>query len=268
MECITDTSFNRTLLLKCTAPFVVIALLWLKPAAYLMLKRPGKADEAQQKAAELSLLLLEVVCPSVTTTIVQMFVCDRFDGGDGQELLYLRADLTLECDASSARRAYLGFAVAMIFVYPLGVPCFLMSFLYPNRKNIAAVLSVLKEEEQEHQEHQRTGRALQRKESGLKELKNHRRPSIANLSMKTMWLLPKIKKLNPDRWFMGVVFLITRLCQTSLIAPFSQTLQAIVAGCVAIVAACVQRELHPYRNRSECVAVIVCVFMSSSLAIF
>ena len=75
------------LLLKTTTPFVLVAMLWFYP---LVLRVGGKEHTlAMHRAARYSLLLMELICPSTTSTIMRTFVCSSFDDG-----AFLRAGLS------------------------------------------------------------------------------------------------------------------------------------------------------------------------------
>ena len=109
------TAFYQKLVVKAVGPVLVLALLWLKPLV------DGK-PASSQLASKLSLLWLELIYTSVSTTIFETFACDEFDG----ERFYLRVELTLACDGSSVRQGWLIYATFMLLVYSLGAlipPC-------------------------------------------------------------------------------------------------------------------------------------------------
>ena len=63
---------------------------------------------------------------------MQTFACEEIPRMSGE--YFLRAQLTLACDRTSARRrAWQNFAVAMVLVYPVGFPLFLICLLLPHR---------------------------------------------------------------------------------------------------------------------------------------
>ena len=109
------TTFYDLLVFKTVAPLGAVTLMWT-PAAAMHIARKDSAPAART-AARWSLFLMELIVSSVSTTVVQTFICDEFDGGD-----YLSAQLTLACDGSEQRRYYLGYAVFMVLVYPIGKP--------------------------------------------------------------------------------------------------------------------------------------------------
>ena len=107
-----DTHFYTTLLFKTVGPFAIIALVFFYP----LIKRGDPA--AWRTSARYSLIFLELILPSTTTTIGQTLSCEKFDDG-----YFLRAQLSVACDASNRRRSWVAFASFMIFVYPIGECC-------------------------------------------------------------------------------------------------------------------------------------------------
>ena len=219
-------------------PFVVLVLLWSYP---LYCYVSGKAYTAPtQRVARLSLLGLELVCPSTTSMIMRTFVCVKFEDGR-----FLRANLTMLCDNSPKRRSFETFAWLMLIIYPFGLPLLMIAVLFPHRADIKSILGVLREQDQ------RRGTL-----STVAELRAptnpHRRPSVADASTRLMWLLPKVKKFRPSCWYMSVLMLTMRLTQTSLMVIFTeQKTQAMLASCIAMISACLHRELDPYRRQSD-----------------
>ena len=113
IECVVASqNFYHNLLLKTLGPLVFLGLLWLRP----LWLRWTLAEERQVKKVtsqmtKWTLMALELILPSVTTTIANTFACTRFDSGD-----YLIAQLTLPCDNSANRRMWTCYAVVMMIV--------------------------------------------------------------------------------------------------------------------------------------------------------
>ena len=107
-------SFYTILLFKTISPVVVVALFW-SYAAFKHTTTRNDAADATRFAAQYSLLVLELVVSSVSTTIVRTYSCSEFDDG-----WYLAVDLTLACDASPKRRFLQFYAGCMILAYPIG----------------------------------------------------------------------------------------------------------------------------------------------------
>ena len=106
------TFYDKTAF-QVSAPLVIIALFWCYPLYNWLLKRPS--DMAVTKAKERSLLLLELVLPSIATSLVQVFGCTEFDDGS-----FLAESLTLACDDSDERVFWVLFAGISLTVYILG----------------------------------------------------------------------------------------------------------------------------------------------------
>ena len=97
-------SFYTILLFKTISPVVVVALFW-SYAAFKHTTTRNDAADATRFAAQYSLLVLELVVSSVSTTIVRTYSCSEFDGA-----WYLTSELTLACDDSPKRQLYQKYA--------------------------------------------------------------------------------------------------------------------------------------------------------------
>ena len=104
-----DTHFYTTLLFKTVGPFVIVALLFFYP----IIKRGNPV--AWRTSARYSLIFLELILPSTTTTIGQTLSCEKFDDG-----FFLRTQLSVACDGSNRRRTWVAYACCMIAIYPIG----------------------------------------------------------------------------------------------------------------------------------------------------
>ena len=66
-------------------------------------------------AKGLAMLLLEITLPSIATSLVQVFICTRFDHG-----AFLNEMLTLSCDNSDQRIHWVVFASLALVIYVVG----------------------------------------------------------------------------------------------------------------------------------------------------
>lgn len=111
------------MLLKTLGPIALLAVIWCRPLALHMrlalltarfVDEDPDAGGASLVAAlrhrikhivsqttAWTLLALDLILPSVTTTIADTFSCERFDTGD-----FLLAQLSLACDDSPYRRRW------------------------------------------------------------------------------------------------------------------------------------------------------------------
>ena len=78
------------------------------------------------------------------------------------------------------------------------------------------------------------------------------RNSFSTLTTEIRWLLPKVEKFRPEQWFTGVLLLVVRLLQTSILALVpNQLAQAAIMCLITLFAVTLQRELSPYRRASD-----------------
>ena len=145
-------NFYDTLMTKTILPLILIGVIVL--VAVLKLMRPStrknqrKRDKAIAGAVQGVSLLIELVLPSVTTTICSAFVCDLYD--DFPIKGALRADNTLMCDPESGDRLFWEwYATLMMIIYPVLMPCVLVGIFYANRKEIDKVMGVWKQHDEE-----------------------------------------------------------------------------------------------------------------------
>ena len=95
-----------------------------------------------QRALPVTLITTFFLVTSTSTTIFKTFLCDPFefsasDPATHQPVTrrYLHDDLALDCDTSDYRKTW-NTAVAMVFVWPLGVPLLYFLLLFTNRDAI------------------------------------------------------------------------------------------------------------------------------------
>ena len=174
----------------------------------------------------------------ISTSLVQVFVCDRFDNGS-----FLRAQLTLACNSSDRRLSWAVFSAIALIAYPLGVPAMIFVLLRRNRHSVQKLGTTLAA----HNATRGTGlnvRQLAKTKQG--------RGSFATLSVELRWLRPKFERYLPTRMYASVCLLTIRLLQTSFLALVrTQKAQAIIMCFVTLAALVLQSELSPYRRASD-----------------
>lgn len=260
-----DLDYYNTLLIKTLGPLVVVALFWAWPLSKAIQGKPYAGSRGT--AAKMSLFWLELVLLSVSTTIMQCFSCTNIGGR-----FYLRAQLILPCNGTGRRRAHILVAVLMVLLYPIGkewssmprqaegcyyvvydarnvlgscacrvvagVPLLMFALMYPHRSQIQTLMEAVK--------------AQDARRSSVTSVKRMKRASLAEIQTKLSWLIKKFKDYQPACWSHGIVVLVTRLCQTSLMVLCEkQATQAGFASAITLVAINVQRETRPYRRTSE-----------------
>ena len=113
--------------IKTIGGLVPIVLLWLLPLFYAAIGR--QSASTARMAAKLSLLWAECIVSSVSTAIVQVFLCDRFDDGDYLRAQRLIVGILSSCDYLRALRLIVGIFCRWHY---LGALCLIVgSFLDP-----------------------------------------------------------------------------------------------------------------------------------------
>lgn len=93
--------------------------------------------------------LTYLVLPSVTTHIFQTFLCTNIDPlheTTDENNSYLTADMSISCKSDYYYRGR-AYAIFMIFVYPIGIPCMYMYLLNSHRIEIQERLNEADDEE-------------------------------------------------------------------------------------------------------------------------
>ena len=144
----------------------------------------------------------------VSTTITQTFACETIDGEE-----FLRAELNLICDPSSARRQFWkNYAVIMLAVFPIGVPLLLVYLLVSQRARI----------------HELMGEVIA--ETSVvtppeMDMENRRRPRRTShsivLESELGFLARQFQKYKPGMHFTNVSLLVVRLLSTSMMVFFT-----------------------------------------------
>jgi hypothetical protein len=110
------SSFYSKLVIKTVGPIVPVALLWTWPAFHVITGANKLRQEPSARfAAKYSLLLMELVLASVSTTVIETFSCSEFDGD-----YFLNAQLTRACDRSPKRVAWIVYGCISVAAYPIG----------------------------------------------------------------------------------------------------------------------------------------------------
>ena len=123
----------QTLLFMTLAPLVVIALVLV-----LSLVRARCSGDAPPNLAtslvSVTVLVTYLVLPAVTTTIFRTLDCVELDDPKtAGTAKFLRAHYPTRCDASGPYGFYFFYAVACVFVWPIGVPLLYFLELYRRR---------------------------------------------------------------------------------------------------------------------------------------
>eukprot|EP00966_Prymnesium_polylepis_P108484 2511345-Prymnesium_polylepis.1 len=88
-----------------------------------------------QRVLPLVLGLTFLVVPSVSMRIFRTFLCEPIKYSEGEVRRYLKADLTLSCDAADYEEAR-NSAFMFIAVWPVGIPLLYAVLLWANRREL------------------------------------------------------------------------------------------------------------------------------------
>ena len=169
-------NFIRRLLWTTIAPFAILIIIFFAMCIeyiYLKCKKPdddtsttsSKEEQDAEKEKPMKMIyryvnvifyLTYLVLPSVTTMIFRLFICKNVDPNkeDGDRYdTYLAADVNISCGSEYYRKWY-WYGIAMIIVYPIGIPLFYFICLYRNRHEIRSRDDPEEFEEDEQQQEQ------------------------------------------------------------------------------------------------------------------
>ena len=125
--CIVPTSFYISLMGYTIVPLVIVG--FLAALSKLLGSQRYANDKAKMEFQSFvfnsMLLFTFFVLPSTSTKVMNAFNCDYMDGGDE----FLKLDLSIDCN-SWTHFAFQGYAIAMIVVFPFGVPFMYFRLLY------------------------------------------------------------------------------------------------------------------------------------------
>ena len=229
-------SFYGKVLLKSTAPLGVLVLLACYPLTYVLRGLPSEAATMTVKG--LAMLFLELTLPNITTSLVQMFVCQQFDDG-----AFLSEMLTIPCNDSQRRALWVAFASVALVAYALGVPLLFVKLMFQHRHAIQKLGIDL----QQHNQLRDTGLTISQYAKSKRA-----RTSFTTLSLEMQWLMPKFEQFRPTAWYFGIVLLLFRLMQTSFLALVpTQRVQSAIMCAITLASILVQSELAPYRRSSD-----------------
>ena len=125
LGCVVSISFHTALLVRT----LLLPALCIIPLLLRLFRAPTKAIDVCKGAL---FLMLFLIYPSTSAAIFATFQCEELSDGTS----WLRADLSIDC-ASPAHTGMRVYAVAMIFLYPIGTPIFYYMLLWRNRTGIA-----------------------------------------------------------------------------------------------------------------------------------
>jgi hypothetical protein len=149
VACTRSYDFIDYLLIMTLAPFVILLLLYslylLQTRASCLLRGGGDEEEERENLKKkrhkivssyltVALMFLSFILPGICISIFQTFVCVDLDSRDlvSDSQKYLSADYSISCTSERYLWGY-SYAIAMVFVYPVGVPLFYFYLMYRKR---------------------------------------------------------------------------------------------------------------------------------------
>ena len=136
--CVTRMSFYSQVFAATLVPIAAVALVHL--ASFLPVHMPKSRDTLLSRGSAIywSQLISFLVLPSTSLVLFKVFICEQFPPLNESGSLWLAADLEYSCE-SDTYRGMLAYTIIMLFVYPIGIPCYFCATLYPKRDKIKAL---------------------------------------------------------------------------------------------------------------------------------
>ena len=125
LACVWQPDFLTLLVIRTTVPLLILALLL---TLGVRARRRGREAQAYMLTNGGTILMF-LLYPSITRNVFAFFQTQTFDGTYGT---YLRADYSVRT-TGDVYQTFTYFAVAMIFIWPLGVPLVVAVLLWRNR---------------------------------------------------------------------------------------------------------------------------------------
>ena len=113
VDCVVRSSFYSKLIFKTVWPLLFYLVFGLSAKIQ---RRRGK-DGAADTLINFAFLIMFIVYPSVSSSLLSMFYCEQNEDGSS----YLRVDLSLEC-STSVHATMIVYTVAMIGLHIVGTP--------------------------------------------------------------------------------------------------------------------------------------------------
>ena len=135
-QCYTTFDYVDRIMLTTIAPLIIVAVLVLVFFLHVTVRRKDWRSVVGRYIS-VFLFITYLVLPSVSTVIFGAFACDNIDPDNVMPGIptSLRNDYAISC-SSPRYRTGLRWAIAMIFVYPVGILILYSTLLYLNRDKI------------------------------------------------------------------------------------------------------------------------------------
>ena len=135
-QCYTTFDYVDRIMLTTISPLIIITVLFLVFFLHVLIRRKHWRSVIGRYIS-VFLFITYLVLPSVSTVIFGAFACDNIDPDNVMPGIptYLRNDYSISCNSARYRMG-LRWAIAMIFVYPVGILILYSTLLYINRDKI------------------------------------------------------------------------------------------------------------------------------------
>lgn len=125
LSCIVNINYHHRLVYRTLGPLCIEVLLWCVSKLAKAACRP----DIEAGAIDWLFTVMFLVYPSCTASVFRMYVCHTFDDGSK----FLAVDYSIDC-YSSEHAWYLAYTLAMILIWPFGVPLIYLIVLSNKRK--------------------------------------------------------------------------------------------------------------------------------------
>jgi len=140
VSCLRPFNFFDKLFAMTALPIVFSLLIFFFGELAAMCATAKKAKSIRTTYFGAFLLLTFVVFPSVSTTVLRFYNCvsyeEGFSDGSTETIKVLEADHDISCTSPSYKGIWSTYALAMLFVYPVGIPLLYWVLLFRYRKQL------------------------------------------------------------------------------------------------------------------------------------
>ena len=215
MGCLFDYTYHSQVLLMTLAPLIFCAVLASIAIADMKMGEGKKVDVCRQGI----LLVIFLMLPTTSTTIIRTFHCEDLDNGHGR---WLFADYSIDCDSASHKGMEV-YAILMLLVYPIATPAICFYLLYKHRDGI-------------HPKSADTEFAAD---------------TMRKADPKLRALRPMFHPYRPSFWFFEPIDLLRRIIMMgALVTVRGNAVRAAVGFVLALIFGAVYRECTPYLSDS------------------
>ena len=215
INCVFEYSYHTQATLVSIVPaFLVLVLLSVASLR--------QSSTTGQRSEHIALVVLFVMLPTTSTTLLRAFYCEEIEHYDGTTVRMLIADYSISCEDETHKAFQVFSAMMLIFVFPGGALFFISQLLFKHREKINPHCDA-------------TWEALSQRAS--------------DPSLKALRLL--FQPYQPKLWFFEIVDLVRRLLMLgSLVFVDDRGTRAVVGLLLATVFASAYREVSPYASPS------------------